>query len=232
VPQLLPRSKKLRTALLVGGSLVFVGIVAAILVISADSGTKHAASTTTTKPKKQVVADAKKQSVKLIVGKVVVENTGFPTKLRPPVVRAVMAATQTYFDDAIQAPLRKGTVNGRYLRVFDTGVSGLAAQRDRATLTEAATGPLRSPISIASSRVLINGLGDQSGKPALVATSFSLQVNARTPTATLKIDRNTELTFAYESGRWRVTAYRVTVRRTLGRKTTQTTVHSAPGTTS
>jgi hypothetical protein len=231
VPQFLPRSKKLRTALYAGGALVFVGIVAAILVITADSGTKHAAGTTTTKPKKQVVADAKKESLKLVVGKVVVADTGFPTKMRPPVQHAVMAATQRYFDDAIQAPLRNGKVKAAYSRVFDAGVSALAARRDRAALTDAATGPLRSPIRIASSRVRIDVLGDQSGKPILVSTSFSLQVNARTPTARLKINRHTELTFAYESGRWRVTAYRVTVRRTLGPKTTKTTVHS-PGTTS
>lgn len=231
MPPLLPRSKNLRTALAVAGSLIFVGIVAAILVSSGDSGTKHAASTTT-KPKKQVVADVKKQSLKLILGRVVVANTGFPTKLRPPVRRAVMAATQRYFDDAIQAPLRNGKVNNAYSKLFDTGVNGLAARRDRATMTEAATGPLRSPISIAASRVRIDGLGDQSGKPILVSTSFSLQVNARTPTAKLKINRHTELTFAYESGQWRVTAYSVTVRRSIGPKTTQTTVHSAPGTTS
>ncbi len=226
MPSPLPRSKKLRTALLMAGSVVFVGVVAAILVSTADSGTKHTPAKT--KPKQQVVADAKKQSLKLVLGRVVVQNTGFPAAIRPPVRRAVMAATQRYFDRAIQAPLQTGKVNPGFTRLFDTGVNGLAARRDRATLTEAATGPIRSPVRIASSRVRMDGLGDPSGKVALVATSFTLQVNAGTPTGKLKINRHTELTFAYESGQWRVTAYRVTVRRSIGPKTRSTTAHSGP----
>src|SRR4051812_38341164 len=143
-----------------------------------------------------------------------------------------MAATQRYFDRAIQSPLQTGKVNPGYTRMFDTGVNGLAARRDRATLTEAATGPIRAPVRIASSRVRMDGLGDPSGKLELVAVSFSLQINAGTPTGKLKVDRHTELTFAYESAQWRVTAYRVTVRRSVGRKTTATTARSHPGTTS
>jgi hypothetical protein len=160
-----------------------------------------------------------------------VQNTGFPTKVRRRVRRAVMSATQRYFDDAIQAPLSRGKVNNNYSKVFDPGVNGLAAHRDRATMTELATGPIRGPVRMRASTVRIDGLGDPTGKPALVATTFTLKVNVATPRGKLTIKRHTELTFAYESGAWRVTAYDVTVRRSIGRKTTTTTARSGPRTT-
>jgi hypothetical protein len=232
VRSLLPRSKKLRTALLVAGSLVVVAVVVAILVILADSGTKgNPAKPPSVPAKKQAVADVKKRSLELVMGKVEVQNTGFPAAVRPRVRAAVMAATQQYFDDAIQAPLRTGKVNNGYVKVFDARVNGPAARRDRATLTEAATGPIQAPVSINSSRVHIDGLGDPSGSITLVATSFNLEIKARTPTGTLRIVRRTELTFMRDSGAWRVTAYRVTVRRSVGHKSTSTTARSGPGTT-
>jgi hypothetical protein len=231
VSSLLPESKKLRTALFVGASIVFVGVVATILVMSADSGDEQRPAPTTPKTSKHVTADARRKSLKLQLGQVVVQNTGFPTKMRRPVRRAVMAATQRYFDRAIQTPLRTGQVNPAYSSMFDTGVNGLAAGRDRATLTEVATGPIRAPVRIAATPVRLDALGDPSGRVALVAASFALKINTGTPTGKLAIKRNTELTFAYESGRWRVTAYRVTVRRSIGANSTTTTARSGPGTT-
>jgi len=231
VSSLLPESKNLRTALFVGAAVVFVGVVAGVLVMSADSGDEQTPARTTPKTQKQKVADAKKQSVKLVRGKVVIQNTGFPTKLGRPAQAAVMAATQRYFDRAIQAPLRTGRVNERYSRDFARSVYGLAAGRDRATLTEIATGPIRAPVGIRSSLVRLDGLGDPFGKPALVAASFHIEVDARTPTGKLKIRRYTELTFSNEAGKWRISAYRVTVRRSIGSKTTSTTARSGPGTT-
>ena len=233
MPSLLPRSKQLRTALAVAGAVVFVGIVIIILVVAAGNDDKHkpAASTATKPSTTGTTKDAKKQSLKLVLGRVVVQDTGFPTRVRPPVRRAVMAATQRYFDYAIQAPLAHRKVNNAYSNVFDTGVNGQAAGRDRATMTEEATGPIRGPVRMLASPVRLDALGDPYGKPALVGASFSLQVNAATPTGKLRIVRHTELTFAYESGRWRVTAYKVTVRRSIAGKSTSTTARSKPGTT-
>jgi hypothetical protein len=219
--------------LLVAGSLVFVGVVALILVLSADSGSKDNPPKAKAKPQqKQVVADAKKKSLTLVMGKVSVQNTGFPAAVNQHLRKSVMAATQRYFDDAIQAPLQNGKINNAYGSVFDPSIAKLAVRRDRATLAEAATGPIRSPIRIESSKVRIDGLGDPAGKIMLVAASFNLEVKAGTPSGKLSINRHTELTFAKESGLWRVTAYRVTVKRSIGKKTTSTTVHSGPGTTS
>jgi hypothetical protein len=217
--------------LAVASAVVFVGIVVAILVITADSGDKHSPARSKKPSSTTITKDVKKRSLKLVLGPVVVQNTGFPTKVRRPVRRAVMSATQRYFDDAIQAPLSHGKVNDNYSKVFDPGVNGQAAHRDRATMTELATGPIRGPVRMRASSVRIDGLGDPSGKLTLVATTFSLKINVATPSGKLTIKRHTELTFAYESGAWRVTAYEVTVRRSIGRKTTSTTARSRPGTT-
>jgi hypothetical protein len=209
---------------------VFVGVIVVILVVSAGDGDKKPAAAKAP-PTTGTTKDVKRQSLKLVRGTVVVQNTGFPTKVQPKVRRAVMRATQRYFDLAIQAPLAHRGVNNAYSNVFDAGVNGLAAGRDRATMTEAATGPIRGPVRMRASKVRLDALGDPYGKPALVAASFSLEVKAATPTGRLTIIRHTELTFAPESGRWRVTAYKVTVRRSIRGKTTSTTARAAPGTT-
>ncbi|MDQ1511983.1 MAG: hypothetical protein QOG50_3827 [Actinomycetota bacterium] len=232
MPPLLPRSKKLRTASLVAGSLVFVAIVAAILV-SLASGDKHSPGIGKSKRPSgtTTAAKAKNRPTKLALGRVVVQNTGFPTAVSVRARRAVMNSTQRYFDDAIQGPLRHGKVDKAYSKAFDAGVKASAASRDRATLTDSATGPIRGPVRIDATRVRIDGLGDPTGKLTLLATSFTLRVIATTPTGRLTIKRSTELTFANESGRWLVTAYNVSVQRSIGKKTTSTTAHSGKTTT-
>jgi hypothetical protein len=231
VPPLLPRSKKLRTALLVAGSLVFVAIVVAVLVSLGDSGAKHTPSLGKAKKPSGTTAKTKNPETLLVMGRVVVQNTGFPTAVKAPVRRVVMSATQRYFDDAIQAPLLHGKVDNAFATVFDAGVSGAARHGDRETLTDAATGPIRGPVRMGASKVRIDGLGDPSGKLVLVATTFTLDVNATTPTGKLTISRHTELTFAYESGHWLVTAYHVSVQRSIGKKTTSTTARAGKATT-
>ena len=39
-------------------------------------------------------------------------------------MRAVMSATQRYFNYAIQDPLRHGRINNAYSKVFDPGIRG------------------------------------------------------------------------------------------------------------
>lgn len=228
MPSLLPRSKRLRTALLVGASIVLVVGVALLLAGTADTGSQSPAAKA---KKEKAKAAAKAKPLKLVIGPVFVQNTGLPAVVKPPVRRAVMSATQKYFNDAIQSPLRRGRVNNAYQKVFAQGVRRLAANRDRAALTETATGPIRGRVLISASPVRIDALGDQAGKLALVATTFTLKADGRTTAGrALAIRRLTELTFAYELGRWQVTAYQVTVRRTLGPKTTTTTARAGTGT--
>jgi hypothetical protein len=218
--------------LLVAGSLVFVAIVAAILVRVADSGDKHTPVDGKAKrPSGTTVAKPKNPSTKLRMGPVGIQNTGFPTSLKPRAKRAVMNSTQRYFDRAIQAPLLHGKVNNAYSKVFDPGVIKEATSRDRATLTDSATGPIRGPVHIHASKVRFDALGDPFGTLTFVATSFNLRIIATTPTGKVTIKRHTELTFANEKGVWLVTAYRVSVERSTGKKTTSTTARSGQATT-
>jgi hypothetical protein len=223
VPRLLPRSKNLRLAVLVAASIIFVAVVAALLVNSANSGGNH--KTAVHHPKSKP-ATPKTKNVKLVVGAVVVQNAGPPASVTSKIRTALMSATQRYFDDAIEAPLVHGTVDNGYEAVFDSGVKGPASGKDRAALTESATGVIRQPVKMLASSVRIDGLGDPTGKLALAATTFTFRATAPTPTGKLTIVRQTELTFANESGRWLVTAYHVGVVRTLGRTTTTTKAHA------
>ena len=100
--------------------------------------------------------------------------------------------------------------------MFDAGVKSAAAGPDRPALTEGSTGVVRGAVHATASPLRIDGIGDQSGKIALVATTFGLTVKASTPAGPLTITRLTELTFANEFGKWRVTAYKVVVRRRVG----------------
>jgi hypothetical protein len=229
VPPLIPRSKRLRTALFAGISIVLVVAVALLLASTADTGGKQ-----TAKAKAKAKAKARAAAVrpvKLVLGAVVVQSTGLPGAVRAPVRAAVMRATQQYFDDAILAPVRRGRVDNRYARVFDPGVQGLAKGKHRGVLTEAATRDvIRPPVGIKATKVRIDAVSEPTGKLALVATTFILKIDAQTPTGRrLVVRRRTELTFADEFGKWVVTAYRVSVRRSVGGRTTTTTAHSPSG---
>jgi hypothetical protein len=205
---------------LVAAAVVFVAALAAVLVSIADSGSKK--KLTVAQPKARPTT----KSLTLVVGAVDVQSAGPPATVSPGVRRALMRATQQYFDDAIQGPLRHKAVNVAYTQVFDPGVKGDAAGRDRAALTESATGVIRGAAHLLATPVRIDGLGDPTGKLVLAATTFALQAKANTPTGPLTIRRHTELTFANEFGKWVVTAYRVTVRRSIGPSATASTVHS------
>jgi hypothetical protein len=159
----------------------------------------------------------------------VVQNAGPPAKVTRAIRQTLLSSTQSYVDGAILAPLERGQVNNQYAKVFDGGVRKAAANNDRAVLTEATTGKARGAVTATASPVRIDALGDQTGKVALAATSFTMTVRTPTPKGRLTIRRKTELTFANEFGKWYVTAYQVTVRRSVGAKTSSKTISSGAG---
>jgi hypothetical protein len=219
------RAPKKKTALIVGASVVAVAVVAVLLANLADSGSGTKAAkkkaTTTTTPA------ATSTALKLRLGAAHIQNTGLPTKVKLPVRLALVKIAQGYVDNAIMAPLEKGAVNNAYATSFDPGVKRAAARTDRAVLTEVRTGAATGPVKATASPVRIDVVGDPTGKIALAATTFTMQIKAPTAKGLLTIRRRTELTFANEFGRWYVTAYRVTVRRSLGAKTTSSTASTS-----
>jgi hypothetical protein len=218
------RAPKQKTALIVGASVVAIAVVALILANLADSGSgtkppRKKASTTT--------PAATSTKLELRFGAAHVQNTGLPTKVKPPVRVALVKIAQGYIDNAIMAPLERGAVNNAYATSFDPGVKRAAARTDRAVLTEVQTRAATGPVQATASPVRIDVVGDPTGKIALAATTFTMQIKAPTARGLLTIRRLTELTFANEFGRWYVTAYRVTVRRKLGAKTTSSTASTS-----
>jgi hypothetical protein len=224
VPSLLPRSKKVRTALIVIASIVVIGIVAGLLANTANSGKKHSGGTT--KPETPSTTSA----LKLEVGTVKVQNTGATTKLPSPVRRALLGAAQAYVDDAILAPLKSGKVDDGYEKVFGLSLRPAASVSDRAVLTEANTGVARGAVQTTASRVRIDGIGDPTGKIALVATTFTLTLKATTSAGPLTIHRSTGLTFENQFGSWVVTAYDVGVLRSVGATTNAAHASTTGGT--
>jgi hypothetical protein len=225
VPSLLPRSKKVRTALIVIASIAVIAVVATLLANTADSGKKKVAGT-----KKPSASSTTTTALKLAVGTVKVQNTGPNTKLPAPVRRALMGAAQTYVNDAILAPLTSGHVDNGYEKIFGLSLRAAASGPDRGALTEAATGVARGAVQTTASRVRIDGLGDPNGKVALVATTFTMTLKATTPAGAVTIHRNTALTFENQFGSWVVTAYDVGVLRSVGATTSAAHASTTDGT--
>jgi hypothetical protein len=198
----------------VAGVVLLVAIVVTLVVVLADSPKKKAATapTTTTVPRAPVIP-----RVKLRIGRVFVQNIGPRAHVRRPVRRDLLAAAQRYVDDAIIAPLEKGHLIAGYGKMYDPGVRSRALGHDLAMLTEAKMGFRRDRVHATASPVRVDAIGGPDGRPALVALTFALNVDAPTAKGKLAIRRRTELTFAPEFGRWLVTAYRVSVQRSLGR---------------
>jgi len=214
------RSPKPRTLWIAAGSVVVVAVIALLLANSADSGNNKPRAATG-KPTPTVPTSNR---LTLHVGKVTVQNAGPPAKVTRAVRNILLSSTQLYVNDAILAPLQQGQVVNAYTTVFDAGVRKAAARNDRAVLTEATTGKARGAVNATASPVRIDALGDPTGKLALAAATFTMNIKAPTPAGRVTIRRRTELTFENEFGKWVVTGYRVTVRRAVGAKTQSKTI--------
>ena len=194
--------------------VLLVAIVVTLVVVLADSPKKKqtAAPPTTTVPRAARVIPR----VKLRIGRVFVQNVGPPAHVRRPVRRDVLAAAQRYVDDAIIAPLEKGHLVAGYGKMYDPGVRSGALGHDLAALTEAKMGFRQDRVHATASPVRVDAIGGPDGRPAFVALTFAVNVDTPTAKGPLAIRRRTELTFTPEFGRWLVTAYRVSVQRSLG----------------
>ncbi len=215
MPVALKPSNNLRTAALVGGSLIIVAVLALVLANLAGSGGD-------TKPKHV----ANSVGLVLKIGKVNVQSAGPPPRINSSVKQAVLDSSQSYVDDAVLAPLENGKLNPAYAKIFDLGVRRSATGSDRGTLTEVSTGKLKAPVKATATQVQLDGMGDQTGKLVLVAASFRVQVDAKGSGGPVKITRGAELTFAPVGNRWLVTAYRFVVIRKTPASTTSADVRA------
>jgi hypothetical protein len=196
------------------GVVVIAVVIAAWLLLTSDSGDKtvaHSPKTTTTRPSREP------PRLKLVIGPVHVQSIGPPAQLPKSLRRALLATAQRYVDDAIIAPLEQGHAIPGYAKMYDPGVKGRALGRDLDKLTEVKMGFRRKRVFASASRVRVDALGAPSGRVALVALTWSLNVDTITSKGRLAIRRHTELTFDKEFGKWLVTAYRVDVERTVGK---------------
>jgi hypothetical protein len=197
---------------------VALGALALAVAACGGGGGKHAGTSTTTKPKVLAIKTAI-----LKVGKVDVESAGPPNaKIDPPTGRAVMTIAQKYIDNAVFAPLQKGTLGAEYAKLFDPGVKPLAISADRNALTDLSVGKATN-LSTKATPVLLSALAGSLGELTYVATNFDLTVKGTIGTQKLGITRHIEFTFAKTGKNWLVTAYRVqTIRKSVAGTTTTT----------
>jgi len=219
VPSPRKSSNNLRSAAIIGGSLAVVVVLAIIVAIVAGGGGSKA-------KKPQHVANSAGLALK--IGTIDVQSAGPPARINSSVQQSVLDSSQTYVDDAILAPLEKGRLDQAYAQIFDRGVRRQATGADRATLTEVRTGTLKG-LKATATKVRLDGMGDQTGKLVLVAATFGVDVSAKGSGGPVKIQRLAELTFAPESGRWVVTAYRVGVTRSTPAKTAAAVARAGTG---
>jgi len=209
-------SNNLRTAALVGGSLIIVAVLALVLANLAGGGDKAE------KPKHV----ANSAGLVLKIGKVNVQSAGPLPRINSSVKQSVLDSSQSYVDDAGLAPLEDGKINPAFAKIFDLGVRRSATGSDRGTLTEVRTGKVKAGVKATATPVQLDGMGDQTGKLVLVAASFWVNVSAEGSSGPVKITRSAELTFAPAGNRWLVTAYHVGVTRKLPASTASAEVRA------
>jgi hypothetical protein len=204
--------------------VVLAVLIAVLMVSTSDTGdnTVRRNPTSTTRPEPPI------PRLELRIGRVHVSSVGPRAHVRRQLRRTLLRKTQRYVDRAIIAPLERGRTVPRWAEVFEPGVRRFARRRDLAELTEAKTGFRRKRVHATASTVRVDALGDPRGRPALVALTWKMRVEAVTSKGRFAMRRRTELTFANKSGRWLVTAYQVDVTRSRGKQTKKKTTAAAP----
>jgi hypothetical protein len=198
-----------------GGVVLLAAVIAVIMI--ATSGTDNSTATPKSTPTTSSPAAAPEPRLKLVIGRVLVRNVGPPAHVERPLRRGLLRATQRYVDGAIIAPLERGRATRGWGKLFDPWTARTARKRDLGDLTEVRMGFRRKRVHATASKVRVDALGGPEGHPALVALTWSMNIDANTSKGRLAIRRHTELTFAKEFGQWLVTAYQVDVSRSLGK---------------
>jgi hypothetical protein len=196
----------------------FASVAIAALAAGCSGGDKKADA----KPPAPPAADPR---VVLKAGHTDVESYGPDTKISKAVQATMLAGAQKFVDTAITVPLQTGKVAETYGAQFDSTIRPAAVGADVNVLSDAAVGKA-SRFTERASPVDITALAGNAGKFVYYATTFKVNYSARTRAGTVGAERNVELTFTPVGGKWVITAYRVTTRRTSAAGTTTTTAKS------
>jgi len=195
-------------------------VALALLVAACGGGSKHNTTPPVTRPKVLALSTSV-----LKVGKVDVESAGPNVQIDTTTGRAVLAAAQSYIDNAVFAPLRVGTIGAGYGALFDPGVKAAAIGADRSALTDLDVGKVTS-LTTKASPVELSALVGTLGELMYVATDFDLTMKGTVASGRFTMSRHVELTFAQTGKAWLVTAYRVNSVRTSVAGTTTTTARA------
>ena len=187
-------------------------------------------TTPASRPKRTTTTTPIGAEVTLTRGEVTVSSAGGDVALDDATQQAVVDAAQHYVDIATLAPLVDGAVGAGYEELFDTAVRTDATGPHRPALTDEGVPVTTTRATVTATPVRIDALADKDGHVLYVATSFDLDVRARSADGPVTLHRTNELTFAPVDASWLVTAYQVTVERDVPEAAPTTTTVSA-GTT-
>ena len=149
-------------------------------------------------------------------GKITLHSVGTTPGLPAPIVRNVISATRRYVKSAVLAPLRGQPIDKKFSRMFGPTIRSRTrpGTPDYGALTDVGVaGASRTPM-ITTSPVSLDALLGSDGTASLVAATFTMRIRTDVDDAPLSIRRKSELTFFHDmKGKWLITAYRVSVRR-------------------
>ncbi len=151
--------------------------------------------------------------VKLTLAGVQNVNTGAPATLGDDAANQMMATVGQYVDKGLIAPVKTGKPPTDLSSLFDGGTQAAIQGPDKAVLFESGRPERTGNFKPTADPVLITALSDGNGQFVLATATFAYRADVGVEGGTLNTARAIALTFAPDSGTWKITGYDVGVTR-------------------
>jgi hypothetical protein len=189
-----------------------IGVVAisvGLLLIAALVFFLHGSGGGKSGPSKKSVS----ANVKLTLGGVQNSNAGPPASLPDDAANQIMQVVGQYVDQGLVAPVKTGKPATNVAGLFDAGTQAALQGPDNDVLFESGQPKRTGDFKPSATPVLITALSDNNGQFVLATAGFTYTSDVAVAGGTLTTSRTTALTFAPDSGQWKITGYDVTVTR-------------------
>jgi hypothetical protein len=151
--------------------------------------------------------------VQLTLGGVQNANAGTPATLGDDVANQILTALAQYVDLGLVEPVKTGQPSQDLAGLFDAGTQAAIQGPDKDVLFETGQPARTGDFKPFATPVIITALSDGGGQFVLATASFRYSAEVGVEGGTLATTRDIALTFAPESGVWKITGYDVSVNR-------------------
>jgi hypothetical protein len=179
-------------------------LLAGLTLAACSSGGSTKATPPTTRP------DAR---VRVTPGAVTVVTAGPPAQLADADRDAILAAVQSYVQDATVAPLEGAKQTPDLASHFVPAAAPALQGAERDALVDADVPPATGRVTPALQPVNLHALADPSGAIDLVGSTLDLTVQATAARGPITIHRSGELMFTRDAGTWKILSFRLAVTR-------------------